>query len=107
MEKLIKLREVLANIDEFEWRDALFMVIGEEWGLESKCTVLDPDDVEDGEDEEPRFAIDNNLKYALNMQEVRGILKNAYEQNSNCTEEDLLKAFLYYYDNDAFILFSE
>jgi hypothetical protein len=107
MEKIIRLRDVLANIDIFEWRDALFIVRGEEWRLDSKCAVLDPDDVENEEDEEPRFAIDNNLKYALSMQEVRGILKNAYEQNSNCTVEDLLKAFLYYYDNDAFILFSE
>jgi hypothetical protein len=107
MDKLIRLRDVLINVEEFEWRDALFVKRDEEWTLDSKCAVLDPDDVEDDADEEPRFAIDNNLKYALNMQEVRGILKNAYEQKSNCNEDDLFKAFLYYYDNDAFMLFSE
>ena len=101
---MIKLRDVLLNVEEFEWSDALFVVKDEEWVLNSKCAVLDPDDVEDDADEEPRFAIDNNLKYVLNMQEVRGIVMNAYEQKSNCTENDLFEALLYYYNNDAFIM---
>ena len=107
MDKLIKLSDVLLNVEGFEWNDALFVVRDENLVLDSKCAVLDPDDVEDDADEEPRFAIDNNLKYALNMQEIRGVLKNAYEQKSSCTKNDLLEAFLYYYDNDAFMLFSE
>ncbi|MCB2343283.1 DUF7716 domain-containing protein [Clostridium estertheticum] len=102
MNKIVKLRDVLLNIKEFKWNDGLFVVRDEELVLNSRCAVLDPDDVEDDADEEPRFAIDNNLKYALNMQDVRGVVMNAYEQKSSCTENDLLEAFLYYYSNDAF-----
>ncbi len=107
MQKIVKLRDVLLNLDDFERRDALFMVRNEEWGLNTKCAVLDPDDVEDDADEEPRFAMDNNLKHVLNMRDIRGIVMNAYEQKSNCTGNDLLEAFLYYYKNDAFIEFSD
>ena len=103
MQKIVKLRDVLLNLEDFERRDALFMVRDEKWGLNTKCAVLDPDDVEDDADEESRFAMDNNLKYTLNMQEIRGIVMNAYEQKSSCTENELLEAFLYYYNHDAFI----
>lgn len=104
MDKVVKLRDVLLNVKEFQWSDALFVARDEKWVLNSKCAVLDPDDIEDNADEEPRFAIDNNLKYVLGMQEVEGIVINAYEQKSSCTENDLLDAFLYYYNNDAFII---
>ena len=40
------------------------------------------------------------------MQEVRGIIKNAYEQKENCNENEILEAFLYYYNNDAFMEFA-
>lgn len=105
LNKIVKLREVLLNSEEFKWSDALFLINGEKWTLDSKCSVLDPDDVEDDADEEPRFAIDNNLKYSLNMQEIQSVVDNANQQCDCCTESELLQAFLYYYDNDAFITF--
>ncbi|MBW9158482.1 DUF7716 domain-containing protein [Clostridium tagluense] len=74
MNKIVKLRDVLLNIEEFEWSDALFLVRDKECTLDSKCAVLDPDDVENDADEEPRFAIDNNLKYVLNMQDIGSIV---------------------------------
>jgi hypothetical protein len=107
MEVLISLKDVLTDIDKYKWSDALFLPEDEVWELQSKCAVLDPDDVEDDADDAPRFAMDNNLVYALSIQDVKGIVKNAYEQKSNCLEKDLLEAFLYYYDNDAFIDFDK
>lgn len=105
MGDLILLKDVLTDIDNYKWSDALFLTEDEVWDLQTKCAVLDPDDVEDDEDDAPRFAIDNNLVYTLSIQDIKGIVKNAYEQKSNCSEKDLLDAFLHYYDNDAFVDF--
>ncbi|SDN31831.1 DUF7716 domain-containing protein [Paenibacillus jilunlii] len=104
MEKLITLRKILNNIEQFEWSDALFLPDDETWDLDTKGAIFDPDDVEDDSDEVPEFARENNLMYALDIQTIKGIIKNALVQKGECTDEDLIEAFLYYYDNDAFIV---
>ncbi len=106
MDKIIKLRDVLTNSEEHPWRAFLFLHEDKNWNLDSDCAVLNLDDLEIDE-EVPQFAIDNNLIYALSIQDVQDIVINAREQRTNCTDEDLLKAFLYYYDNDAFIDFNK
>ena len=65
--------------------------------------VLDPDDVEDDVVDLPKEAIDNNLMYVLSMQMIQSIVKSAKEQRTEVSEEDLVEAFLFYYDNDACI----
>lgn len=105
MNKIIKLRDVLLNSESYVWSDALFLMKDEVWILDSKCTVLDPNDVEDDADEEPRFAAKNNMIYALSIQDIQSVVENATEQNAHCIENDLLQAFLYYFNNDAFIEF--
>ncbi|WP_291571657.1 DUF7716 domain-containing protein [Clostridium sp. UBA4548] len=105
MNKILKLRDILLNSEDFKWSDALFLVRDEEWTLDSECAVLDPDDVEDDADEEPRFASDNNMKYALSMQDIQSIVDNANQQHEYSSEGELLQAFLYYYDHDAYIEF--
>lgn len=42
--------------------------------------------------------------YVLDIQTVKGIIKNISEQKAECTDNDLFEAFLYYYDNDAFLV---
>lgn len=101
LNKIIKFRNVLLYSEKFELSDALLLIRDNN----SECTVLDPDDVENDIDEEPKFAAENNMKYALSMQDLQGIVDNAYHQNPNCKENDLLQAFLFYYDHDAFITF--
>lgn len=104
MEKLITLKKILNNIEQFEWSDALFLPADETWDLDTKGAIIDPDDVEDDGDEVPEFAKKNNLMYALDIQTIKGIIKNALVQKVECTDEDLIEAFLFYYDNDAFIV---
>lgn len=104
MEKLMALRSILNNIEKFEWSDALFLPEDETWSLDTQAAIIDPDDVEDEIDEVPKFAKDNKLMYTLDIQTIKGIIKNAYEQKTECTDKDLIEAFLYYYDNDAFIV---
>lgn len=98
------LRSILNNIEKFEWTDALFLPEDETWSLDTQGAVIDPDDVEDDTDEVPEFAKENNLMYALDIQTIKGIIKNAYEQKTDCTDKDLIEAFLYYYDSDAFMV---
>lgn len=100
----MELRNILNNIEKFEWSDALFLPEDETWNLDTQGAVIDPDDVEDDADEVPEFAKENNLMYALDIQTIKGIIKNAYEQKTDCTDKDLIEAFLYYYDNDAFMV---
>ncbi|WP_052339367.1 DUF7716 domain-containing protein [Gorillibacterium massiliense] len=104
MENLITLRKILNNIEQFEWSDALFLPEDETWDLDTRGSILDPDDVEDDSDEVPEFARKNNLMYALDIQTIKGIVKNAFLQKVKCTDEELMEAFLYYYDHDAFIV---
>ncbi|TDQ37164.1 DUF7716 domain-containing protein [Aureibacillus halotolerans] len=102
MEKLIDLREVLVNVEKFSWEDSLFLPPTETWSLDTNCAILNTDDLDD--EEEPRFAIDNNLKDALTIQDVQGVVMNIREQHPECTDDDLLKALLHYYQHDAFIV---
>ena len=51
----------------------------------------------------PKEAKKKQLMYALNIQTVQAIVKNVEQQNHYFTDDDLVEAFLYYYDNDAYI----
>jgi hypothetical protein len=84
------------------WSHALYLPRGEVWLLSTKCAVLDPDDCED-EEEEPALARENGLSYALGIQDVRGVVENAKQQDPDIDLATLLKALRYYYDHDAFM----
>lgn len=102
MEKFT-LAEVLSNIEDFSWSDALYLPDDEVWSKCTKGVILDPDDVEDDEDDLPKYAKDHNLTYALSIQNIEGIVENVREQKREPTIEDYLQAYLFYYDHDAFI----
>lgn len=100
--KIITLSEVFTGVDQLNWKFALYLPAREKWGLESHCAVLDPDECGPDEDE-PEFAKANSLRYALTIQQIRGVVLNVRQQKSNATFEELLRAFLFYYDHDAFL----
>jgi hypothetical protein len=106
MSKLIKLREVLGAVDAFPWDHTLYMPHGVDWTLDTTCAVLDSNDENEADPENPKFAQDNALHYALGMQVIEGIVENAKAQKQNATLDDLLAAFIHYYDRDAYIDFS-
>ncbi len=105
MDRFIKLRDILEKPDTYLWSDALFLPEGEEWTLNTLGLVLNPDDVENDEDEVPLSAKEHSLICALSIQDIQSITDNAHQQKSDCTSEELLTSYLYYYDNDAFINF--
>lgn len=103
METIFKLSFILRHIKDFTWSDALFLPENEVWCGITDGMVLEPDDVEEEEDEIPEIAKKGHLIFVLSIQTLQSIIENAYEQKNNCTEDELLRAFLYYYDNDAYI----
>ena len=97
---------VLKNIHKFNWFDALFLPEDEVWDKNTKGMVLDSDDVEEGDDF-PKEAQKRKLMYVLGIQEIQAIMQNANQQKQNLSEGELVEAFLFYYDNDAYIDFFE
>lgn len=102
---MYKLGFILENIDKFKWSDALYLPEDEIWNKDTEGMVLDPDNVENDEDEVPKEAKEKNLIYALNIQIIQSIVDNSYQQKSKLSVEELVEAYLYYYDYDAYIDF--
>ena len=98
-----KLSYILENINDFKWSDALFLPEEEVWELDTEGLIWDPDDVEDESDEGPKAAMDLGLIHALSIQNIQDIVYNAKQQKESASADDLLEAYLYYYDNDAYI----
>lgn len=96
------LGEVLNTIEHAPWNHALYLDAERPWTESTSTAILDHDDVDDPE-EEPEFAVTNGLRYALLVSDVQDIVENAKEQKPHVTASDLVQAFNYYYDNDAFI----
>src|SRR5262245_21095588 len=97
------LSEVLENDRRFNAGHFLYLPTDEVWRLETRCSVLEESDV----DAVPNMAQQNGLSYALGMAAVQDIVANARAQSRAVSLEQLLEAFLFYYDNDAFIDFGE
>ena len=98
------LRKVLSDAERFPWSFALYLPADEVWSLRTKAAVLDPDDCDDSDDV-PAPALEAGLSYALSMQQVQDVCRNAIGEGgeSAADPEALLAAFLYFYDNDAFL----
>jgi hypothetical protein len=98
------LAEVLGSIESLPWNQALYLDMQRPWTEESHCAVLDPDDIEDADsDDDPEFAVRHGLRYALTISATQDIVDNAQQQKVQPSMSDLIQAFNYYYDHDAFI----
>jgi hypothetical protein len=95
---------VFQQLQTLPWNFALYLPRREEWTLDSLSAVLDPNDCEDDADE-PQFAIDHELRYALTIQDIQSIARNVSQQKPNATEHDFLCAFKFYFDKDSFMDF--
>jgi hypothetical protein len=104
MERLTTLREALEAADASPYDAALFLPPDEVWSLDTPCAVLEVDPHEEGE-APPPFARQHGLSRALSVAQVQDIVGNAHQQVAEPSPEQLLAAFLFYYDRDAFIVF--
>ena len=62
-------------------------------------------DLDEGEEELEAVESRTGFRYALGLRNVRQVVTNARLQRQRATSADLLRAFLYYLDHDAFIDF--
>jgi hypothetical protein len=102
METMTTMSKMLLAPDDYPWNGAVYLPKDRDWSLESPVAVLSPDDSE--EDEDPEIAKVNGLVYVLGMSVVQDIVANAKEQKLNATPDDLFEAFMFYCNNDAFII---
>ena len=101
---ILTLGDVLLRAKSFRWNEALFIDGKPPFDSDSPAAILDPDDSEDP-DTDPDFAIQNGLRYALSVQDVQDIVENAALQKRQLNLDDLVRAFNYYFEHDAFITF--
>ena len=100
MNNLLSLGEVLIHIDDYPADFALFLPLDEDWNEQTRCLVRDNETEETGNGS---AAGEKGLEYALGVYAVQDIVANAKEQDPDASGATLLKAFLFYYDHDAFI----
>jgi hypothetical protein len=97
------LGDVLAN-PTHPGRDVhLFLPADQYWSLSTPALVYCFDEAdEEPEDVEAR----SGFRYVLPLSAVAAIVRNVTRQLAHPTPTDLLRAFHYYYDRDAFIDFN-
>jgi len=100
MNKLITLRDVLLGASEMQWDATVFLPSGERWALDSRCAIF-----ADDQGDEPEFTREHGLRYSLGVAQVQDIVSNAKSQVADATADQLLAAFLFYFERDAFIVF--
>jgi hypothetical protein len=104
MERLISLREALAHAETSPHNAALFLADDAAWALDTPGAILAVDPYDDGEYDLP-FARQHGLRHVLSVAQLQDIVANAREQIAEPTPGQLLAAFLFYFDRDAFIDF--
>jgi hypothetical protein len=106
MDRLIPLHEALTFAETSPYDAALFLPGDGDWALDTPCAILAVAPYDDGESDPP-FARHHGLRHALSVAQVQDIVANAREQVAEPTPEQLLTAFVFYDDRDAFITFGE
>jgi hypothetical protein len=98
------LRDVLLKASRLKWDHALFLPprTSSEWTLDTEGAVLSPDEREEGS-ETLLSVTSKGGRQALSIQDVQQIVTNARLQDRKVDPDTLLKAFLHYIKNDAFI----
>jgi hypothetical protein len=99
------LGEVLLTADQLQLDADLFLPFDEEWGPDTRCAVETVDPYAD-EPEVPELAARHGLGRTLQAAQVQDIVDNARQQKPEASMAELIAAFLFYYDRDAFIDYS-
>jgi len=105
MNVVLTLGEVLRVGEDLPFRHSLFLPLDVSWSAATPCAILDTDYL-DEPDQHP-IAIEQGFRDVIGTNEVQDIVINVREQLGAATMEQLLHAFLFYIDNDAFIDFRE
>jgi hypothetical protein len=97
----LQLSDVLSNPTPYPGGLSLFILESQEWGLDTPCVMHGMNEIDDPD--EVAVVGGKRFQHALPIATIQEIVTNARMQVPNATPDTLLKAFLYYYDNDGFI----
>ncbi|CAN5696647.1 hypothetical protein BH24ACI1_BH24ACI1_18290 [soil metagenome] len=103
-EQFLSLYDLFTKSDLIKEDVCLYLPKDEVWTLETKCLLIQDD--ADSEFEEIISFEGKQMQYALQAGDFQQIIANANAQITNLNPSRLMKAFLFYYDRDAFIDFS-
>jgi hypothetical protein len=98
MKRLVHLSDILIGAKTYSGSDSLFLPMNEKWGLSTAGLLVTED--EDSEEIEHAGLI---YEYAVGLETVQDIIANAEQQYAEPTPAQLLIAFCYYYDHDAYV----
>lgn len=98
MNILTELGKILNEINNYRDDQLLFLPKNESWNVDSKGVVLCENDI-DG----LNFAKLHKLENVIGIYAVQDIVANLKQQIPDPSPDQLTQAFLFYYDNDAFI----
>jgi hypothetical protein len=104
MNKLLSLRELLGD-KSLPFDHHVLLPTESEWHLDTLCAIVESDEIT--EPENHPLALENKFSSSIGTNEVLDIIANASAQISQATAEQLLAAFEFYYNNDAFIVFGD
>ncbi len=96
------LGEALGVVDGLPWRMAFFLGGPPPWDEQTPCSILDPDDSDDP-DEDPEQAKVRGQEYAMGVQQAQDVISNVKAQKVGADMATLLRAFNFYHTHDAFI----
>ena len=105
MDRILTVRELLAG-DEPPLDHWVLLPDEPKWQLDTRCAIVEGDELDEPEDH-PLAAEHALIGCAIGTNEVQDIIANAKEQIAAPSPDQLLAAFEYYIDNDAFIDFAE
>ena len=98
------LKDILTNINDLDWKSAIFSKEKYPFQLTTEIYLASEEEM-DKEDPNIIKVEGVVLLYILGTAIAQDIVENAQQQKPNVTVEELIKAFNYYYKNDAFIEF--
>ena len=109
MEQCRTLRQILRQADYYSSRCWLFLPKDVRWTLESPCLVEEFEEVPIEDEDEadaglPEIVKEQRMMPALSIAQVQDLVSNLKEQRPTVDDDTLFDAFIYYYDNDAFLM---
>lgn len=94
--------DVIKRCESLRAGDIIYIQGGQPWNAKSLCAVLSENEMEDP-DETPPFALEHNLTRTLARHETQDVVSNARQQKEFVSDDELVRAFNFYFERDAFI----
>src|SRR5688572_15913689 len=103
-----KLKDVFLDIENKPANAWLYLPKDKNWNLNCRCEILESEEIPSAQENDPQAGIpdmakQNGLMQVLPVTIVQDIIANAKAQKHDATQQEIFRAFNYYYKHDAFI----